>query len=265
MSLASQSASQSAGQSPRLRTRARWLGTLLVLLAIILLLPGRDSSAQKENSEPPVRTPSNVAWTEETLAIVSRGDAFRGLLLARRCNHCHGEEGFSSVPGFPNLAGEDRLSFWKQMQDFRAGKRTSPVMQSIAEGVSARDAADLAAYFAMLPTTSDAQDNRVFPHAMTDPSRASMAIRLIVFGDGQRGIPPCQSCHGPVSYVQGSPPLATQNGNYLEQQLEHFSNGNRTNDINVRMRSIARQLTAEEKTALSEFYGAGMGPGVNSR
>jgi len=54
-------------------------------------------------------------------------------------------------------------------------------------------------------------------------------------------------------------------GNYLEDQLEHFSNGNRANDINVRMRSIARQLTAEEKTALSEFYGAGMGPGVNSR
>jgi cytochrome c553 len=237
----------------------------LVLLAIILLLPGRDSSAQKENSEPPVRTPSNVAWTEETLAIVSRGDAFRGLLLARRCNHCHGEEGFSSVPGFPNLAGEDRLSFWKQMQDFRAGKRTSPVMQAIAEGLSPRDAADLAAYFAMLPTTSDAQDNRVFPHAMTDPSRASMAIRLIVFGDGPRGIPPCQSCHGPVSYVQGAPPLATQNGAYLEEQLEHFSNGNRANDINVRMRSIARQLTAEEKTAVSEYYGAGLGPGVTSR
>jgi hypothetical protein len=46
-----------------------------------------------------------VAWTEETLTIVSSGDAFRGLLLARRCNHCHGEEGFSSVPAFPNLAG----------------------------------------------------------------------------------------------------------------------------------------------------------------
>jgi cytochrome c553 len=102
-------------------------------------------------------------------AIISRGDAFRGLLLARRCNHCHGEEGFSSVPGFPNLAGEDRLSFWKQMQDFRSGKRTSPVMQGIAEGFSARDAADLAAYYAMLPTASDPQDNRSFPQSMPTP------------------------------------------------------------------------------------------------
>ena len=256
-----------ASQAARPRIGVRWLGTMLFLLAITLLLSGRDSSAQKESENPefPVRIPSTVAWTGETLAIISRGDAFRGLLLARRCNHCHGEEGFSSVPAFPNLAGQDRLSFWKQMQDFRSGKRTSPVMQGIAEGFSARDAADLAAYYAMLPTASDPQDKRAFPQAMQDPSRATMAIRLIVFGDGQRGIPPCQSCHGPVSYVKGAPPLATQNGNYLDQQLEHFANGSRTNDINVRMRSIARQLTADEKAAVSEYYGAGLGPGVNSR
>jgi cytochrome c553 len=252
-------------RAPRLRIVTRWLGTLVVLCAITILLAGRNSSAQSANSEPPVRVPSTVAWTQETLRIVSTGDAFRGLLLARRCNHCHGEQGFSSVSAFPNLAGFDRLSFWKQMQDFRSGKRTSPVMQPIAEGLSTRDSADLAAYFAMLPTASDSQDNRAFPQPMHEPSRASMAIRLIVFGDGQRGIPPCQSCHGPVSYVKGAPSLATQNGVYLEQQLEHFSNGDRTNDINVRMRSIARQLTAEEKTAVSEYYGAGLGPGVNSR
>jgi cytochrome c553 len=244
---------------------ARWLATVLVLLTTAFLLSGRDSPAQSQNAEPPVRIPSTVAWTEETLTLVSSGDAFHGLLLARRCNHCHGEEGFSSVPAFPNLAGEDRLSFWKQMQDFRSGKRSSPVMQGIADGLSARDSADLAAYYAMLPTTSDPQDARAFPQAMPDPSRTSMAIRLIVFGDGLRGIPPCQSCHGPVSYVKGAPPLATQNGDYLDQQLERFSNGDRTNDINVRMRSIARQLTEEERKAVSEFYGAGLGPGVNSR
>lgn len=252
-----------ASRATRLRIGTRWLGILVVLCEIGVLLAGRGSSAQSVNSEPPVRIPSNVAWTEETLRIVSGGDAFRGLLLARRCNHCHGEEGYSSVSAYPNLAGLDRLSFWKQMQDFRSGKRTSPVMQVIAEGISARDSADLAAYFAMLPTASDSQDNRAFPQAMHEPSRAVTAMRLIVFGDGQRGIPPCQSCHGPVSYVKGAPPLATQNGTYLEQQLKHFSDGSRTNDINVRMRSIARQLTAEEKSALSEYYGAGLGPGVN--
>lgn len=253
-------------QTAPLRTRVRWFGTLAVLfLGIPLLLLGRGSSAQPENSEPPVRVPSNVAWTEETLAFASSGDAFRGLLLARRCNHCHGTEGFSSIPLIPNLAGEDRLSFWKQLEDFESGKRSSLAMQSIANGLSARDSADLAAYYSMLPTASDPQDNRSFPQAMQDPSRAPIAVRLIVFGDGQRGIPPCQSCHGPVGNVKGAPPLSTQNGSYLQEQLEHFSNGYRANDINVRMRSIARQLTAEEKTAVSEYYGAALGPGVNPR
>jgi len=249
----------------RPRRGVRWLGVTVLLLGTPLVLSGGDSPPQPSSSEPPIRVPSNVAWTEEALTIISNGDAFRGLLMARRCNHCHGEEGFSSVPVFPNLAGEDRLSFWKQMQDFRSGKRTSPVMQGVADGLSARDSADLAAYYSMLPTASDPQDTRAFPQAMQDSSRASIAIRLIVFGDGQRGIPPCQSCHGPVAYVKGAPPLATQNGSYLQQQLDHFANGSRTNDINVRMRSIARQLTAEEKTAVSEYYGAGFGPGVNPR
>ena len=215
--------------------------------------------------EPPIRIPSDVAWTKDTLEIIARGDAFHGLLLSRRCSHCHGVEGFSSVPNVPNLAGEDRLSLWKQMQDFRSGKRISPIMQTVAEGFSESDAADLAAYYEMLPVTSDPLENRAFPQPMQDASRAAMAIRLILFGDGQRGIPPCQACHGPVSYVNGAPPLATQNGAYLERQLENFSNGDRTNDINVRMRSIAKQLTAEEKTAVSEYYGAGLGPGVSSR
>ncbi|HEY3618180.1 MAG TPA: hypothetical protein VGK96_15315 [Candidatus Sulfotelmatobacter sp.] len=257
-------------QSARLRRGIRWLGTLMALsLGILLILSRGDfspnSAAQAGDSEPPLRVPSNVAWTEETLAIVSSGDAFHGLLLARRCNHCHGEQGFSSVPLFPNLAGEDRLSFWKQMQDFRSGKRTSALMQGIAAGLSVQDSADLAAYYSMLPIASDPQDNRSFPQAMQTPSLASTAIRLIIFGDGQRGIPPCQSCHGPVSYVNGAPPLATQNGSYLLEQLEHFSNGERTNDINIRMRTIARQLTADERTAVSEYYGAGLGPGGNSR
>jgi cytochrome c553 len=249
-----------------LRIIAPCFGTLGVLfMALSLLLSGRDSSAQSGNSGPPVRVPSNVAWTRETIAIASGGNALRGLLIARRCNHCHGEEGFSSVPMIPNLAGEDQLSFWKQMQDFRSGKRISPAMQGVADRLSARDSSDLAAYYSLLPTADDPQDSRAFPQAMQDSSRARIAIRLILFGDGQRGIPPCQSCHGPVAYVKGAPPIAIQNGSYLLDQLEHFANGYRTNDINVRMRSIARQLTEDEKTALSEYYGAGLGPGVSPR
>ncbi len=175
------------------------------------------------------------------------------------------KKGSARFPTSPTWRARTVCRSGNRCRIFDRGSELPRVMQSIAEGFPARASADLAAYYAMLPTASDPQDNRTFPQAMQDPSRASVAIRLIVFGDGQRGIPPCQSCHGPVSYVKGAPPLATQNASYLEQQLEHFSSGSRANDINVRMRSIARQLTAEEKAAVSEYYGAGLGPGVNSR
>jgi len=91
-----------------------------------------------------------------------------------------------------------------------------------------------------------------------------MAIELILFGDGRRGIPPCQACHGPAGSVKGAPSLTTQNAAYLLEQLNHFAKGDRANDINVRMRSIARQLTDQEKKALAEYYGAGLGPDVSA-
>jgi cytochrome c553 len=231
-------------------------------MTLCLGLPLALLSSGSENA--PVRVPSNVAWTPANIKLASGGDAFRGSLLARRCGHCHGTEGFSAEPPVPNLAGMDRLSVWKELDDFRSGKRTSPVMQPIASLLSAGDSADVAAYFAMLPTFADPQDNRAFPQAAPGLEKARVAEKLIVFGDGQRGIPPCQACHGPVGYVKGAPPLATQNADYLLTQLRHFAGGARTNDINVVMRSIARQLTDDEKTALSQYYGAGRGPSAGS-
>jgi len=243
----------------------RWSRALAVLPFVALFLAaGDDSSRQPGTAQPPLRVPTDVAWTSQTLAIISKGDAFRGLLLARRCSHCHGEEGFSNVPMIPNLAGMDRLSFWKQMEDFKSGKRVSAVMQEVAIRSLARDSADLAVYYSMLPTGSDSQDERSFPQAMRDSSHASMAIELILFGDGRRGIPPCQACHGPVGSVKGAPSLTTQNADYLLEQLNGFAHGDRANDINVRMRSIARQLTDQERTALAEYYGAGLGPDTSA-
>jgi cytochrome c553 len=251
-------------RAARVRTnRGRALAVLLV--AVFCLAAGVDLPGQRAVPQPPLRIPTGVAWTNETLAIISKGDAFRGLLLARRCGHCHGEEGFSAAPTIPNLAGIDRLSFWKQMEDFKSGKRASEVMQEVASRSSAKDSADLAVYYSMLPTGSDSRDQRSFPQAMRDPSRASSAIELILFGDGRRGIPPCQACHGPVGSVKGAPPLATQNADYLLEQLNHFADGDRANDINVRMRSIARQLTGQERTDLAAYYGAGLGPDVSAR
>jgi cytochrome c553 len=235
-----------------------WLFALAgVVAAGSLMLVASDSL--------PERIPTYVSWTPETIAAASAGDAFRGMLLARSCEHCHGAEGFSDRSTTANLAGMDRLAIWKELEDFRSHKRESRTMEPIAASLSSRDLADVVAYYAKLPVFTDLQDNRSFPQPRPNPSHAGMASHLISFGDGGRGIPPCQSCHGPVAYRIGAPSLANQNGDYVLSQLEAFANRNRANDINMPMRTISTLLTDEERHALAEYYGSGLGlqPGSN--
>lgn len=236
---------------------AGWLSATTLALAFLVGVAATSLLEARDN--PPDRVPSNVAWTPETIAAASAGDAFRGLLLAKRCEHCHGAEGFSSVGYTPNLAGIDKLAIWKQLEDFRAHKRLSPVMGPIAESLSSRDVADVVAYYTKLPVFEDPQDNRVFPQNPPGANHAGIASHLVSFGDGERGIPPCQACHGPVAYRPGVPSLATQNADYVLNQLEAFANRSRANDINEPMRTVAALLSEDERHALAEYYGAGLG------
>jgi cytochrome c553 len=234
------------------RNRRRAANLILgIVVAGSLLLLASD--------HPPDRIPSYVAWTPEKLAAASRGDAFRGMLLARHCDHCHGAEGFSAVASTPNLASMSKLAIWKQLEDFRTYKRQARPMNAIAESLSSRDVADLVAYYAKLPVFNDPDDKRVFPQSQPDASHTAIASRLISFGDGERGIPPCQACHGPVAYRPGAPSLANQNAEYVLNQLEAFAAGTRANDINMPMRTIAALLTEDERHALAEYYGSGLG------
>lgn len=132
-------------------------------------------------------------------------------------------------------------------------------MEPIAESLSSRDVADVVAYYAKLPVFADLQDNRAFPQSQPNASHAGVASRLVSFGDGERGIPPCQACHGPVASRPGVPSLMSQNSDYVLNQLAAFANRTRENDINMPMRTIAALLTEDERRALAEYYGSGLG------
>ena len=240
------------------RNRAAWgHGAEAVWRAACILMASSLVLLASDNA--PERIPSDVSWTAETVAMASSGDAFRGMLLAKRCEHCHGSEGFSAEAATPNLAGLDKLAIWKELQDFRSHKRMSRAMGPIADSLLVRDVTDVVAYYSKLPVFADPQDNRSFPQTMPNPAHAAIASHLIAFGDGERGIPPCQACHGPVAYRPGVPPLANQNADYVLSQLEAFASGRRENDINMAMRTISALLTDDERHALAEYYGAGLG------
>ena len=49
------------------------------------------------------------------------------------CAACHGANGISSSPLWPNLAGQKKDYLAKQLKDFKAGTRKDPVMEPQAK------------------------------------------------------------------------------------------------------------------------------------
>ena len=78
------------------------------------------------------------------------GDASSGRAKAAVCAACHGAQGISANPQWPNLAGQKDLYLIKQLKAFREGTRVDPLMSAQAQPLSDRDIEDLAAYFSKL-------------------------------------------------------------------------------------------------------------------
>jgi cytochrome c553 len=203
--------------------------------------------------QPAAQIPSLIAWTESTIRAASAGDPTRGAFIALNCTACHGDKGISHQDWIPTLAGLDKLVIYKQLGDYRSGKRVGGVMGAIAEVLSPRDAADVAAYFSSLPGLPKTGGVRA-PGDGRSLRQRKPAKRLVFAGDPKRGMAPCASCHGPGGYLIGVPVLATQHQQYLQWQLTAFAQGTRRNDIHAPMRFIASQLTAEEIEALALYY-----------
>jgi cytochrome c553 len=208
--------------------------------------------------QPPLRTPTRIAWTRATLAQVAGGNLERGEFVAMNCTACHGEQGVSRSDLFPTLAGMDAAAIYKQLDDFRAGKRSWGAMNAIAQALSEQASADVAAYFASRTNgLAPVADERLQAgHTLREHEPAR---RLAFAGDPARGIPPCAACHGPGGSKHGAPSLQGQHPAYIERQLAAFAQGLRQNDINQQMRTITTQLTPQEMHVIAEFYGTGLG------
>ena len=75
------------------------------------------------------------------------GDPAAGKEKSTVCAACHGAEGMSPSPAFPNLAGQHEDYLVRALTDHKAGHRTNPIMAGQVANLSAQDMADLAAYF----------------------------------------------------------------------------------------------------------------------
>lgn len=77
-------------------------------------------------------------------------DIAAGKAKSATCAACHGANGISAIPMYPNLAGQKEQYLLKQLKDFKSGNRKDPVMGPMSMPLSDTDMANVAAYYASL-------------------------------------------------------------------------------------------------------------------
>jgi cytochrome c553 len=81
---------------------------------------------------------------------VLAGDAAAGKAKAASCAGCHGANGISNNPMWPNLAGQQSGYLVKSLKAFRDGARDDPMMGPMAKPLSDEDIENIAAYYSSL-------------------------------------------------------------------------------------------------------------------
>ncbi len=80
-------------------------------------------------------------------AAAASGDAEVGKKKSAPCAACHGANGVSVSPDFPNIAGQYPDYIAAALTHYKNGKRKNPIMQAQVANLTPKDMLDLAAYF----------------------------------------------------------------------------------------------------------------------
>lgn len=176
-----------------------------------------------------------------------QGDAEAGQGKVAVCAACHGNDGNSIMPNWPNLAGQGERYLLKQLVEIKEGVRVVPEMTAIVANMSEQDLADAAAFYA-------AQTPAV---GAADPELVARGEAIYRGGDIATGLPACTGCHSPTG--QGNDPaaypqLAGQHATYTAKQLTDFREGNRVNDGDAMiMRTVASRLSNKDIEAVASY------------
>jgi cytochrome c553 len=157
-----------------------------------------------------------------------------GRKIAAACAKCHGEDGNSTTPGIPSLAGQQPQYLVVAMQEYLQNERKSAPMHALVPGLTRLDKESLALYF-----SSQAPAQRVAPP----------------FGDPAAGEPlsaVCGGCHGAhgVSGDTATPNLAGQDPRYLVDAIKAY----RTTRKREKMRLYVTGLSDEQIRHIAAFY-----------
>ena len=162
------------------------------------------------------------------------------------CGTCHGVNGRSVSPTFPNLAAQLAPYIELQLKAFKDQSRADPDAQAYMWGMAAQLSdsmiSALAGYFAAQAAAPGKAGNS-----------ALMAQGKHLFEEGvpARQIPPCASCHGAHAEGLASfPRLAGQHAPYLLKQLLVIQSALRTAPV---MHGVIKDLTKDQMLAVVAY------------
>ena len=126
------------------------------------------------------------------------GDAASGKEKSATCAGCHGMDGNAAAPTFPKIAGQGEGYLYKQLMEFKNGKRANATMMAMVAALSEQDMMDLAAFYASQTGKSG--------KAAEDQVELGQAIYRA--GNEGSGVAACAACHGPTG--AGNPQAVIQ-------------------------------------------------------
>jgi cytochrome c553 len=182
---------------------------------------------------------------EEAKPAAPKPDLAKGEATSKNvCAACHTNDGSRGSPANPIIQGQHPEYLAKQLADFKAGKRTSPVMQGMAAPLSDADMKNVAAFYA---------GKTAKPGFAKDKTLVTLGEKIYRGGILDRMIPACAGCHGPsgAGIPAQYPRLAGQHADYTTAQLMAFRGGTRANS--PQMAGVAAKMNDREIKAVADY------------
>jgi len=176
----------------------------------------------------------------------AEGDAAKGQIAVKaKCASCHGEDGNSTNPLWPKLAGQHASYIEKQLDDFQNKKRNDPMMSPMASLLDAQGVKDVSAYLSTQKASAGTA------------AKEKVAAGKLIYKGGKltEGVTACAACHGPTGMGNPAskyPKVSGQHAQYVVKQLQDFKLQKRDNDADI-MSSIAKRMTTADMEAVAEY------------
>jgi cytochrome c553 len=177
---------------------------------------------------------------------LAEGSKEAGQGKAITCVACHGIDGNSANPEWPNIAGQHAPYLVKQITAFRDGTRQNVLMSPMATGLTDEDIADLAAWFS----------SQTIHGGETEPSKLSLGQRVFRAGNAGEQAMACAACHGPTGRgnpLAGYPSIQGQHATYVAAQLRAYRSGTRAGDTSGTMQAVAARLSDADIDAVASY------------